>query len=45
MEIRKYMENLIDTTKKILDRISEFEKTASGEGNIQKPKHFCKPTT
>ena len=27
MEIRKYMENLIDTTKKILDRISEFEKT------------------
>ena len=38
-----YMENPIDSTKKPLDLISEFGKTAGDKVNIQKL-HFCTPT-
>ena len=39
-----YMENPIDSTKKILDLINEFGKTAGYKVNIQKSKAFCTPT-
>ena len=35
-----YMENPIDSTKKPLDLISEFGKTAGDKANIQKSKAF-----
>ena len=35
-----YMENLIDYTKKLLDVISEFGKTAGHKVNIHKSKAF-----
>ena len=35
-----YMENPIDSTKKILDLINEFGKTAGYKVNIQKSKAF-----
>ena len=35
-----YMENPIDSTKKLLDLINEFEKTAGYKVNTQKPKAF-----
>ena len=35
-----YMENLIDSTKKLLDLINEFGKTARCKVNIQKSKAF-----
>ena len=35
-----YMENPIDTTKKVLDLMSEFGKTAGYKVNIQKSKVF-----
>ena len=39
-----YIENPIDTTKKLLNLISEFGKTVGYKVNIQKSKHFCTPT-
>ena len=39
-EMRVYMENPIDSTKKLLDLINEFGKTAGGKVNIQKSKAF-----
>ena len=38
-----YIENPIDSTKKLLDLISEFGKTAGYKVNIQKSKAFLKP--
>ena len=35
-----YTENLIDSTKKLLDLISETGKMAGFKDNIQKPKAF-----
>ena len=35
-----YMENLIDSTKKLLDLINEFGKIAGYKVNIQKSKAF-----
>ena len=35
-----YMENPIDSTKKLLDLINEFGKTAGYKVNIQKSKEF-----
>ena len=35
-----YMENPIDSTKKLLDLINEFGKTAGYKGNTQKSKAF-----
>ena len=35
-----YMENTIDSTKKLLDLINEFDKTAGYKINIQKSKAF-----
>ena len=35
-----YMENPIDSTKKLLDRINEFGKTARYKVNTQKSKAF-----
>ena len=35
-----YMENPTDSTKKVLDLINEFGKTAGYKVNIQKPKAF-----
>ena len=35
-----YMENPIDSTKKLLDLINEFGKTAGYKVNTQKPKAF-----
>ena len=35
-----YMENLIDSTKKLLDLVSEFGKTEGYNVNIQKLRHF-----
>ena len=35
-----YMENPIDSSKKLLDLINEFGKTAGGKVNIQKSKAF-----
>ena len=40
-----YMENPIDSTKKLLDLICEFGKTVQYKVNIQKLKAFCTPTT
>ena len=39
-----YIENYIDSTKKLLDLISEFGKTVGYKVNIQKSKAFCTPT-
>ena len=39
-----YTENPIDSTKKLLDSINEFGKTAGYKVNIQKSRHFCIPT-
>ena len=39
-----YMENPIDSTKKLLDLISEFGKTAGHKVNTQKSKDSCIPT-
>ena len=39
------MENPIDSTKKLLDLINEFGKTAGYKVNTQKSKHSCIPTT
>ena len=39
-----YMENPIDSTKKLLDLINEFGKTARYKVNIQKSKAFFIPT-
>ena len=38
--MRVYMENPLDSTKKLLDLINEFEKTAGYKVNTQKPKAF-----
>ena len=40
-----YVENPIASTKKLLDLINEFGKTAGYEVNTQKLKHCCIPTT
>ena len=39
-EMRVYMENPIDSTKKLLDLINEFGKTAGYKVNTQKSKAF-----
>ena len=39
-DIIVYMENPIDSTKKLLDRINEFGKTAGYNVNTQKSKAF-----
>ena len=39
-DIIVYMENPIDSTKKLLDLINEFGKTAGNKVNIQKQKSF-----
>ena len=39
-----YIENPIDSTKKLLDLISEFGKTVGHKVNIQKSKAFFTPT-
>ena len=39
-----YIENPIDSTKKLLDLICEFGKRAGYKVNIQKSKAFCTPT-
>ena len=39
-----YIENPIDSTKKLLDLINEFVKTAGYKVNIQKPKAFLYTT-
>ena len=39
-----YMENPIDSTKKLLNLIDEFGTTAGYKVNIQKSRHFCIPT-
>ena len=39
-DIRVYMENPIDSTKKLLDLINEFGKTAGYKVNTQKSKAF-----
>ena len=39
-DIIVYIENLIDTTKNLLDLISEFGKTAGYKVNTQKSKAF-----
>ena len=39
-----YMENPIDSTKKLLSLINEFGKTAGYKVNTQKSKAFCTPT-
>ena len=39
-----YIENPIDSTKKLLDLISEFGKTAGHKVNTQKSKDSCIPT-
>ena len=43
-DIIVYMENPIDSTKKLLDLINEFVKTAGYKVNIQIQRHFCTPT-
>ena len=40
-----YMENPIDSTKKLLDLINEVGKTAGYKVNTQKSKHSCTLTT
>ena len=39
-DMRVYMENPIDSTKKLLDLINEFGKTAGYKVNTQKSKAF-----
>ena len=39
-----YMENPIDSTKKLLDLINEFGKTAGYKVNTQNQRHSCTPT-
>ena len=39
-----YIENPIDSTKKLLDLINEFVKAVGYKVNIQKSKAFCTPT-
>ena len=39
-----YMENTIDSTKKLLDLINEFGKTAGYKVNTQNQRHSCTPT-
>ena len=39
-----YMENTIDSTKKLLNLINKFGKTVAYKVNIQKSKVFCIPT-
>ena len=39
-DIIVYMENPIDSTKKLLDLLSQFGKTAGDKVNIQKSKAF-----
>ena len=38
-----YIENPIDSTKKLLDLINEFGKTAGYKVNNQNQRHFCIP--
>ena len=40
-----YMENLIDSTKKLLNLINEFGKTAGYKVNIRNQRHSSIPTT
>ena len=40
-----YMENTIDSTKKLFDLMNEFGKTAGYKVNTQKSKDSCTPTT
>ena len=40
-----YIENPIDSTKKLFNLISEFGKTLGDKVNIPKQKHFCTPAT
>ena len=40
-----YMDNPIDSTKKLLDLINEFGKTAGYKVNTQNQRHSCTPTT
>ena len=39
-----YMENPIDSTKKLLDLISEFGKTAVYKSILRNQRHSCMPT-
>ena len=39
-----YMENTIDSTRKLLDLINEFDKTAGYKVNTQNQRHSCIPT-
>ena len=39
-----YIENPIDSTKKLLGLINEFGKTSRYKFNTQKSRHFCTPT-
>ena len=43
-EIIIYTENPIDSTKKLLNLISEFGKMGGFKVNIQNQRHFCTPT-
>ena len=40
-----YMENPIDSTKKLLDLINEFGKTAGYKVILRNKRHSCTPTT
>ena len=40
-----YIKNPIGSTKKLLDLINEFDKTAGYKVNTQKSRHSCIPTT
>ena len=40
-----YMESPIDSTKKLLDPVNEFGKTAGYKVNTQNQRHSCTPTT
>ena len=40
-DIIVYIENPIDSAKKLLNLINEFGKTAGYKVNTQKQKHFC----
>ena len=44
LQMLSYIENSIDSTKKLLDLISEFGKTVGYKVNIQKSKAYCIPT-
>ena len=41
----EYIDNPIDSTKKLLDLINEFGKTAGYKVNTQNQRHSCTPTT